>query len=191
LSSLSDKDGNFVKETLPFRFPFVLKFDWGGEGETVHLIKTPSGLKKAFVKAGEFEDTGQKGFLLQEYIESGGRSLRVTVIGHRLISYWRVQKDPESFYSGVSHGAKVDYDSDKKLTGIAEERVRDFCIKTGINLAGFDLIFSRKKYGDEPLFLEINYFFGRKGLGGSEKFYKILNSEIKKWLKGHKISQKA
>jgi ribosomal protein S6--L-glutamate ligase len=30
--------------------------------------------------------------------------------------------------------------------------------------------------------LEINYFFGRRGLGGSNAFYEILTSEIDNWL---------
>jgi ribosomal protein S6--L-glutamate ligase len=191
-SSLYDNDGNIIKENLPFKYPFVLKFDWGGEGETVYLLKTQAGLKKALKKAGEFERTGQKGFILQEYIESGNRSLRIAVIGQKLISYWRVQKDPGIFCAGLSKGAVMDFDSDQILVKAAEKRVRNFCRKTGINLAGFDLLFSSDNYNNEPLFLEINYFFGRKGLGGSEKFYKILNSEIAKWIKslGLKIKRK-
>jgi len=183
ISSLCDKDGNIIKENLPFTYPFVLKFDWGGEGEAVFLIKTPAGLKKAFKKAGEFERTGQKGFIMQEYIKSGNRSLRIAVIGQKFISYWRVQKDPDTFCAGLSQGAVMDFDSDPEIVGIAVDRVKDLCRKTGINLAGFDFLFSSDNYNNEPLFLEINYFFGRKGLGGSEKFYKILNGEIKKWLK--------
>jgi ribosomal protein S6--L-glutamate ligase len=31
--------------------------------------------------------------------------------------------------------------------------------------------------------LEINYFFGRTGLGGSEKFLETLHQEINLWLK--------
>ena len=34
------------------------------------------------------------------------------------------------------------------------------------------------------MLLEINYFFGRKGLGGSEAYYKILHEEIRTWLDG-------
>ena len=34
----------------------------------------------------------------------------------------------------------------------------------------------------KPLFLEINYFFGRSGLGGSEKYYEILTEQIQKWI---------
>ena len=30
--------------------------------------------------------------------------------------------------------------------------------------------------------LEINYFFGRRGLGGSDAYYEILNREIHNWL---------
>jgi len=183
VSSLYDEEGNIIKENLPFTYPFVLKLDWGGEGDTVYLIKTQAALKKAFKKTGEFERTGQKGFMLQEYIESGNRSLRIAVIGQKYISYWRIRENPDSFYSGLSQGAIIDFDSNPELVRAAVDKVKDFCRKTGINLAGFDLLFSPGKYDDEPLFLEINYFFGRKGLGGSEKFYKILNGEIKKWLK--------
>jgi ribosomal protein S6--L-glutamate ligase len=184
VSSLYDKDGNIIKENLPFKYPFVLKFDWGGEGEAVFLIKTQAGLKKALKNAGEFERTGQKGFILQEYIESGNRSLRIAAIGQKFISYWRVQKNPDVFCAGLSQGAAMDFDSDPELVKAAVSRAKDFCRKTGINLAGFDFLFSSDNNTDEPLLLEINYFFGRKGLGGSEKFYKILNGEIAKWIKG-------
>jgi ribosomal protein S6--L-glutamate ligase len=33
-----------------------------------------------------------------------------------------------------------------------------------------------------PMLLEINYFFGRKGLGGSKAYYKLLHEEIQAWL---------
>jgi len=56
------------------------------------------------------------------------------------------------------------------------------CQKTGINLAGVDVIFSSDRDDPAPMLLEINYFFGRKGLGGSEAYYKILQAEIQAWL---------
>jgi len=183
LSFLYDKDGNIINENVPFTYPFVFKFDWGGEGEAVYLIKKQADLKNALKKARQFEKTGQKGFLLQEYIPSDHRSLRVALIGEKLISYWRVQECPDNFRAGLSQGAVVDFESDPELIKSAERDVIEFSKKTGINLAGFDFIFSSEKNNNEPLFLEINYFFGRKGLGGSEKFYRILNGEIKKWLK--------
>jgi ribosomal protein S6--L-glutamate ligase len=30
--------------------------------------------------------------------------------------------------------------------------------------------------------LEINYFFGRIGLGGSQEYYRILRKAIKRWI---------
>ena len=52
------------------------------------------------------------------------------------------------------------------------------------DLAGVDVVFSAQENDAPPLLLEINYFFGRKGLGGSEAYYKILQAEIQTWLAG-------
>jgi ribosomal protein S6--L-glutamate ligase len=107
------------------------------------------------------------------------------VIGENIISYWRLQENLETFQANLAKGAVIDTDSDPLLQAKAADAVRDFCKKTGINLAGFDFLFSghtkAETEADTPLFLEINYFFGRTGLGGSEKFYELLNREIKKW----------
>ena len=74
-------------------------------------------------------------------------------------------------------GSKFDPD----LVAVAIKHLTRFCRTTNINLAGFDAIFSTQNR-ELPLFLEINYFFGRRGLGGSEKYYQILETEIKQWL---------
>jgi ribosomal protein S6--L-glutamate ligase len=47
-----------------------------------------------------------------------------------------------------------------------------------------DVIFPTEIDDPEPLLLEINYFFGRKGLGGSVAYYQILLEEIQSWLAG-------
>ena len=62
--------------------------------------------------------------------------------------------------------------------------VKKLCQKSGINLAGIDVIFSAEIDDPDPMLLEINYFFGRKGLGGSEAYYKLLHQEIQAWLTG-------
>jgi len=185
LSVLYNFHEDILNKQLPFSYPFVFKFDWGGEGEAVYLIENRSDFEQTLKKAKEFEKTGQNGFMLQEYIPSDNRSLRVALIGKKLISYWRVQENSDNFRAGLSQGAVADFESDPELIRSAERDVIEFSKKTGINLAGFDFIFSPEK-NNKPLFLEINYFFGRKGLGGSEKFYKILNGEIVKWLKSLK-----
>lgn len=168
--------------TPHFSLPFVFKFDWGGEGDNVFLIRSFEEFEAVRQKAVAYERSGQAGFLIQEYIPSQNRDLRVAVIGKKMISYWRVQKDSEIFCANLSKGAFIDRDSDPDLQAKGLEAVRAFCEKTGINLAGFDLLFSRDKE-KTPLFIEINYFFGRQGLGGSERFYEILGQEIEKWIK--------
>jgi ribosomal protein S6--L-glutamate ligase len=165
--------------TLPFSFPLLFKFNWGGEGESVFLIETAEYLQDILLKAHRFEGTDQMGFILQEYIPDTHKTLRVVVIGQKRVSYWRVQKNKECFQASLKKGATIDEHTDPELQKAAVSKTDAFCKKTKIDLAGFDFIFSAD---GEPLFLEINYFFGRRGLGGSEKFYQLLIEEITNWL---------
>jgi len=165
-----------------FSFPVVFKLDWGGEGETVYLIKSAKNLQKTLKKTAEYEKSGQAGFILQEYISSNSRTLRVVILGRRVISYWRVQENNDGFYSNLSKGAVIDSEAEPGLQHKAVALVKYLCQKTGINLAGFDVLFSSENGDPDPILLEINYFFGRKGLGGSENYYRILLQEIRNWL---------
>lgn len=167
---------------VAFALPCVFKFDWGGEGETVFLLKSREDLRRALHKAADYECSGQKGFLLQQYVPTAGRTLRVAAIGRTLISYWRIQEDSQDFMSSVSRGARIDEALEPERQEFARVFVKNFCDNTGVNLAGFDIIFAAAKDSIEPLMLEINYFFGRRGLGGSDAFYEILTREIQNWL---------
>jgi len=170
----------------PFDLPFVFKFNWGGEGDTVFCLHTRDAFEKTLQKALLYEKSGQYGFLLQALIPAKGRSLRVVVIHQICIAYWRVNEAMDGFYTNLTKGAKIDRTSDPVLQEAAMAATRKFCDQTKINLAGFDFIFSETDLAAgkiEPLFLEINYFFGRKGLGGSEKYYKQLQNEIDHWIK--------
>ena len=164
-----------------FPFPFVFKFDWSDEGANVWRIDSAPDFTAILDTAARFEKTGQLGFLIQEYIDCRNRSLRVAVIGKTVISYWRVQPDPLIFKTGVADGAMIDYNTDPDLQATGRQQVQAVCAETGINLAGFDVLFDETRPARPPLLLEINYFFGRKGLGGSEAFYELLCSEIDRW----------
>jgi ribosomal protein S6--L-glutamate ligase len=111
-----------------------------------------------------------------------GKTLRVVIIGRTLISYWRIQEDTDAFLSSVSRGAHIDAEMEPERQNAAKDLVKSLCNKTGINLAGFDVIFAPDEGAIKPLMLEINYFFGRRGLGGSDAFYEILKREIQDWL---------
>jgi ribosomal protein S6--L-glutamate ligase len=185
-ASLADfrrQNGDASKD-IAFELPCVFKFDWGGEGETVYLIDSREDLRNALQKAADFEKSGQKGFLLQEYVPTEGKTLRVVIIGRTLISYWRIQENTDAFLSSVSRGARIDAALEPERQNVARVFVKNLCNKTGINLAGFDVIFAPVKEYIKPLMLEINYFFGRRGLGGSDAFYEILKREIHGWLRG-------
>lgn len=175
-----------VPLNLPLNYPFVFKFDWGGEGETVFFVDSLPALQDKIRLAGIYEKSGQSGFLLQEYIPAEGRCLRVVIIGETMVSYWRKTKKEKAFHASLAKGAMIDFDSDPALRYQAEKSVKAFCDKTAINLAGFDLLSAGSEAcGSNPnglYFLEVNYFFGRQGLGGSEAYYVLLNREIRKWI---------
>lgn len=175
------------KRTAPdncFSRPFVFKLSWGGEGRNVFLIESPDNLQNALEFAEDWEGRGKEGFLLQEYIPTDGRSLRIVVMGDTLVSYWRVAESPDSFYSNISKGATIDYDAFPEQQKAANRVLQGFCKKTGINLAGFDFLFHAEEEKPLPLFLEINYFFRTKGLGGHDNYLKLLETSIRKWLDG-------
>lgn len=50
-------------------------------------------------------------------------------------------------------------------------------------MAGVDVIFDEGQDEPSPFLLEINYFFGRVGIGGSKEYYGILKKAIKRWLR--------
>ena len=181
MDAFSKHYGGFP-EKPSFDFPFVFKFDWGGDGDHVYLIQSVENFSNVLEIARKYETSGQKGFIIQEYIPANNRSLRVVVIGRTIVSYWRIQRNTDHFLSNVAKGAMIDYDSDHDLQKTAITSVKNFCSQTRINLAGFDILFSSRKKVKTPLFLEINYFFGRQGLGGSANFYDILTKEIMKWI---------
>ncbi len=168
-------------------YPLVFKLDWGGEGETVFLLQSEADLERAMATAAAYERTGQHGFIVQAFVPHANRTLRVVVIGQTRVAYWRVQDAPLVFGTSVAKGARIDTQSDPALRHMALTLAHGFCRRSHINLAGFDFIFEESdqtQKDPQPLFLEINYFFGRTGLGGSNRFYALLLAEIDRWLDG-------
>ncbi len=166
-------------------FPAVVKLDWGGEGDTVFKVNNRNDMEKAIHAVGQFEVSGPSGFIVQDYIPSSNRSLRVTVVGSQLFSYWRLQPEGGPFGTAVAKGASIDHRSDPDLQAAAKAETRRICRHTGLQLAGLDFLFEEHHLANgrpRPLILEINHFFGRKGLGGSDAYYRILEQEVDRWL---------
>jgi ribosomal protein S6--L-glutamate ligase len=158
-------------------YPFVMKGAHSGEGKQVWLVENEAELEEKLQVMLQFELHGSHGFVIQEYLPDLARDLRVVVIGSRIQSYWRTTG---GFLHNVAQGGEIDGESDPELQAIGREKVKEFCRQTNINLAAFDLVFPGDE--QEPVFLEINYTFGRTGLGGSENFYKFLRDAVEQWL---------
>jgi ribosomal protein S6--L-glutamate ligase len=178
---------SFHQSSQKTALPKVVKLDWGGQGETVFKVGNAEELDDVLKQVESYESTGQHGFLVQEFIPHAhsGRSLRVVVIGSVFISYWRLQAVDKDFGTSVADGSAIDHEADPVLQKAARNAARHLCARTGLQLAGLDYIFDENGgmvEPEQPLILEINYYFGRTGLGGSERYYKLLSQEVDKWL---------
>jgi ribosomal protein S6--L-glutamate ligase len=169
---------------FPFTPPFVIKGNTGGEGDLVFKIHDGDELAKVLAMLAAMESSGFAGFLIQEWIDHGGRDLRVVVLHDEKLSYWRVQHDPGEFLTNLAAGATIDDRSDSQLRQKAEWLVSRFCQESGVNLAGIDVMFDRRHHAREPLMVEINYWFGRRIFGSSREYYLRLLAAIRNWLRG-------
>jgi ribosomal protein S6--L-glutamate ligase len=167
-------------------FPVVVKLNWGGQGHTVFKAGSQRDLNAILGHVAACEKTGQSGFLVQALVRSPQRSVRVVLVGTFVASYWRIQTRPGYFGTSVDNGARIDHEADPHIQARCRQAACELCRRTGLQLAAFDYIFEQmdgRPPKPEPLILEINYFFGRSGLGGSQRYYRILRLEVKKWLK--------
>ncbi len=170
-----------ILPTLLSGYPLILKANSGGEGAFVFLIHSQQELieKLELIPKGPIPS---EGFILQERIDHGGKDLRVVVLFDTLYAYWRIQPNPDIFLTNQSQGGRIEFDGDVILKDRAVQAVRGFCESSGINLAALDIIFDRRDKSSIPLFLEINYYFGRRGLGGSMRFYEMFEQAADRWL---------
>ena len=187
-STIKDFKTRYPKpETIQLALPLMVKRDWGGEGQGVFPAPDMGALRRILKDLQRTESALQSGFVIQRFIPSAPRVLRVVVIGAVRRTYWRVMPAGTDPYAriGLSWGGRIDRKADPDLMRAAETAVSRACRQTGIDLAAFDLIFSQDPTiaaADTPIFLEINYFFGRRGLGGSEGLYDLLAQGLRDWL---------
>ena len=167
--------------TLLSGYPLVLKGNEGGEGSLVFRIESARDLEDRLDRL-RGSSVRDQGFVLQEFIDHGGRDLRVVILYDQLFAYWRVQPDPSRFRTNQRQGGEIDPGGDLRQKKKALKAVKRFGRRAGINVAGFDILFNRTRNPDTPLFLEINYYFGRRGLGGSLRFYELFEQAADRWL---------
>ncbi|MBW2217674.1 MAG: hypothetical protein JRF34_10870 [Deltaproteobacteria bacterium] len=176
------KEAYSGNETFPHALPFLIKDDKSHEADGVFFVEDKGVLNEALNFLSRRERSGLPGFVTQAYIPSEGNVLRAVIIGKKIITYWKRPKESGQIITTISRGALVDREWRPDLQEKGNTAARVLAGKTGIDLAAVDFVFAMAEIEPEPLFLEINYYFGRRGLGGSENYYQLLYEAVRAWL---------
>ena len=164
------------------RMPFLIKGDQAHEAEGIYTITDRGALEASLEDLERLEGMGSSGFISQQLIRAEGNVLRVVIIGSRTISYWKRARETGQMITTISRGAEIDREWNPELQTKGKIEAETFVAATGINLAAIDFVFDLNQPDPQPLFLEINYIFGRRGLGGSMRFYRLLSQALQEWL---------
>ncbi|MDR3554658.1 MAG: hypothetical protein P4L55_07880 [Syntrophobacteraceae bacterium] len=155
----------------PWGYPLVLKGDLGGGGETVFPVYGAGEIAGHLLKLPKDDP-----LLIQKWVRHGGKDLRVVIYGDHAVSYFRVGGG--RFYNNVCRGGKLDHEGWPELQQKGAAAVLAFSRLVGIDIAGFDLMFPDD---GEPVFVEVNFHFGRKGLGGRKEHQRYVLRAIQRW----------
>ncbi len=166
-------------DSLSHKLPFILKEDKKHEGAGVYIVKDIGDIWRISDRLGSSDP-----LITQELIECGGNALRVIIMGNKLFSFWKRPSRPRQLITSISTNAMIDYHWMPHLQDRGRKLARQLVLATGINLAAVDMIFQ----DNSPLLLEINYYFGRRGIGGTERYYQLLYGSIKDWLRSKDIN---
>lgn len=156
---------------LPFE-PCVLKGDRGGGGSAVFPIHSWSELEQKIQLLPENEPV-----LLQEWVHNHGMDLRVVIVGEMTESYFRIGNG--GFYNNVAQGGRIDHDLFPEKQTRGRRMARSLVQAAGIDVAGLDIMFP---VHGSPLFIEINFLFGRKGIGGRLGYDRLFGQAVQTWM---------
>jgi ribosomal protein S6--L-glutamate ligase len=152
--------------------PCVLKGDRGAGGSEVFPVRTQWQLLDRLRRLPQNEPV-----LLQRWVETGGRDLRVVVVGGEVRSYFRIGVD--GFYNNIAKGAEIEQDAHPELQRLGRNLGREAARAAGIDLAAFDIAFPPDS---DPVLLEINFLFGTKGLGGKAGYNRLFGLALARWM---------
>ena len=176
------KEAYAGKGDLPHGIPFLIKGDQAHEAEGIYTITDRRALDRSLDHLGRLEELGSSGFISQELIRAEGNVLRAVIVGSRTITYWKRARETGQMITTISRGAEIDRTWKPELQTKGKIEAERLVATTRINLAAIDFIFDFGSPDPQPLFLEINYIFGRRGLGGSMQFYRLLTQAVQEWL---------
>ncbi len=160
--------------------PLVAKGAGGGEGRNVFLVRGPDELHALGPRLETRCARGPDGLVLQEYIDTGGRDLRVIFIGPWEDAFWRVA-DGDDFRTNLSQAGRIVRGGEGPEMARAVEMARRLRQAAELDVAAVDMVVTPD---GRPLLLEINFAFGRRALGGTGPFLKRYLEAVRYWLQG-------
>jgi ribosomal protein S6--L-glutamate ligase len=167
---------------FPHKLPFLIKTDKAHEAEGIYLVRDKPSLLKALEHLTHQENTHLSGFVTQAFVPADGNVLRAVIIGNKIITYWKRPDRLGEVITTIGRGAVIDHHWRPDLQEKGKAQVSAFSRAVGVNLAAIDFVFPLTAEDPEPLFLEVNYFFARRGLGGTLNYYRLLYEAIQEWL---------
>ncbi|MBU1275849.1 MAG: hypothetical protein KJ720_10775 [Proteobacteria bacterium] len=159
--------------------PLVAKGAGGGMGDNVFLVNNPAELRGLAGRLETYCHRGPSGLVLQRY-HAGAVDMRVELLHDAADVYWRRAAD-EEFRANLCQGGTLIKDGSPAQRQAAVELARRLQKAAGLDLAGVDVIITSQ---GEPLLLEVNFFFGRRALGGHEVFLERYLNAVRRWLAG-------
>jgi len=169
-------------EDFPHPIPFLIKSNETHEAEGIYPITDRFSLESSLEDLQRMEGRGTRGFISQEMVHTEGNVLRVVIIGSKRITYWKRAEKPGQLVTTISRGARIDREWRDDLREKGSIEAERLVVAAGMDLAAIDLTFDLTRTDPQPLFLEVNYVFGRRGLGGSMGFYRLLSEALREWL---------
>ncbi len=159
--------------------PLVAKGAGDGMGRNVFLVRDSDELAAL---AGRLETGcvhGPAGLILQRYLP-GASEMRVVLLGTDCLAYWH-EPAPGEFRANLSQGGGWTSEGPAAELQAGLALARRLQAAAGMDVAGVDVIFPP---GGEALLLEVNFYFGRQGLGGSENYLSLYLQSVRAWLSG-------
>lgn len=157
---------NFYKRSFTFKYPCVIKGNFGDEGKEVFLVRDEGELREVLSLIKAWEREGRFGFLVQEYLPNPFDA-RSVVIVEKILVFFRKGGFKKNLVQEGEIIPPPSKELEEKIIKLTQSLIRN----TYFNLVAVDFLFR----GDEPLFNELNFVFGRRAIG--EKNYEIYLKE--------------
>ena len=165
-------------ETAGLKPPLVAKGAGGGMGDNVFLVHSHQELAALKTRLETYCAWGPPGLILQELVPTGGRDLRVIILGSWRDAFWRLGP-PGDFRANLSRGGRILRHHHPQALAAAQNLADRLAKAAGLDVAAVDMLIHPHR---GPLLLEINHYFGREALGGGDAFQRLYLQQVRAWL---------